>query len=158
MNNPNEFSKVKLISNPVKSIVLHHDFSDTDTKARCKLDPQFIDIREGVWQVAVSHVLILNKAATELNTVFDLKTNLSYTCQIIDHQSVTVNECLASVKTQCKQDEFVFYTPPARVFYTVNDASTDSFILTLTRSKILTRENQEHSVKVEVLLLFQRMM
>ncbi len=156
MDDPNSFSRVKLINNPVKSYVIEHTFSENDSTVRCRLDPRFIDVRQGVWQVALSDILLVNNSTNRLNTVFDLKTNLSYTCQVINHESITVNECLASVETQCKAEGFVFHVPNNIIFFTVMDASTESFNLSLTRKKIL-EEPKAFSVKAEVRLLFQRM-
>jgi len=151
----NDYTRVKLISNPVKSFVCHNLFSNNNSTVRCKLDPQFIDIRRGVWQVAVSHVILINESDRPVNTVFDLTTNLSYTCQLVNHQPITVNECIASLATKCQKNEFVFYAPKTQNFFTVNDSS-DHFILSLTRSKVFAKE--AYSIKAEIRLLFQRML
>jgi len=156
MDNPNTFSRVKISSNPVKSIVLHHIFTNEDTTVRCKLDPHFLNLREGVWQFAVAHVIILNNSDA-LETVVDLKTNLSYTCQIIDHNPVTVNECLASIEVRCKKDNFVFFAPKTQTFFTVNDSSNDYFTLCLSINKLLVDQNPRYKLTTEVRLFFQRM-
>jgi hypothetical protein len=158
MDNPNESQKVKLITNPVKTFVLHRTFSEREPSVRCQLDSEFINIKQGVWEVAVFNVILLNNLDTQLQTIFDLKTNLSYTCQVVDHKPVTVNECIASIETFFSaKREYVFYEPFDRVFFTVNNSSSDNFTLTLAPSKILSNEHPAYSVSAEIRLFFRRM-
>lgn len=156
MTHPNDFSNVKLIANPVKSFVIQETFSETETTVRCRLDSSFIDINKGVWQVAVSNVLLFNDSQQVINTVFNLTTNLTYTCQINDHQPVTTNECIASFQIRCQSGDFELYSPNTLTFFTVQEHSNEYFALSLTKSK-LWPQNSSYQVKAEIRLLFQRM-
>lgn len=158
MDNPNDFQKVKFISNPVKSCVVQHTFNENDQTVRCQLDSRFINIREGVWEVALANVILVNNEDRLHHTVFDLKTNLSYNCQIIDHRPVTVNECIGQIETVfTAKSDFVFYEPFGRVFFTVNNSSSDTFMISLAPSKILAEGHPAYSVKAEIRLFFRRM-
>lgn len=156
MTHLNDFSNVKLIGNPVKSFVIQETFSEKDTVARCRLDSSFIDITQGVWLVAVSHVLLINDWTESLNTVFDVTTNLCYTCQIENHQPVTTNESIASFETRFQPGDFEFYSPKTLTFFTVQGHSNELFSLGLTKSKLFP-QTSKYKVKAEIRLLFQRM-
>lgn len=156
MAHPNDFSNVKLIANPVKSFVIQETFSENNTVVHCRLDSSFIDITKGVWLVAVSHVLLINNSHELLNTVFDVTTNLCYTCQIMNHQPITTNECIASFQTRCQNGDFEFYSPTTLTFFTVQGHSNELFSLSLTKNK-LWPEISPYKIKAEIRLLFQRM-
>lgn len=157
MENPNSFSQIKIISNPVKSVVCTHTFTNDDNVAYCKLFKELLDLSKGVWQVAVSHIILVNDSRnSDLKTVFDLKTNLSYTYQQIKGRAVSTNECIASVEARCLVGDFVLFSPKTKIFFTVNNSPTDYFKLSLTENELLT-QNRSYKVKAEVRLLFQRM-
>lgn len=161
MANSNAFSQVKILSNPVKSVVCHEKFSNREDSSKPRIFREQLDLTCGVWQVAVSHVLLINpNPYGKINTVFDLKTNLCSSYKLINSQPVLVNECLTSFDCQCEPGSYVMHSPNPKVFFTVQNTPGDHFELILAENELIRENQREHvpfQVIVEVRLLFQRM-
>lgn len=155
MENPNSFTQVKVISNPIKSLVCHHTFTQHHTSAECRIFREVLDLSRGVWQVAVSHIVV-KSIDRDVRTIFDVKTNLAHTVREIDGRAVSINECLATFECNCPQNTTYFFSPPSKVFFTVQNNPNDSFRLSLVLNELMDK-NTIFTIKAEFRLLFQRM-
>jgi len=74
------FTNVKILSNPLKTLTLQGKHTKVDCKFMCTIPPNYIDINEGVWQIKVGNVYIEDKSTpTKYNNVmliFEIKTGL----------------------------------------------------------------------------------
>lgn len=163
LKDPNRYSQVKLIQNPLKSISCKHEFTNEETVHDCKLFPELLDLGCGVWQVAIQSVLVVNQTPRfsndEFNVVFDVKTNLSSSYKQIDGQAVAIDETLCSFQVKvAKQYDFVLYDPPNKLFFTVNNRPSDTFRIYLYVNELLKSQGQVYKFNVIIRLLFQRML
>lgn len=163
LKDPNRYSQVKLIQNPLKSVSCKHEFTNEETVHDCKLFPELLDLGCGIWQVAIQSVLVVNKTPRftndEFNVVFDLKTNLSSSYKQIDGQAVAIDETLCSFQVKvAKPYDFVLYDPSNKLFFTVNNRPSDTFRIYLYVNELLKSQGQVYKFNVIIRLLFQRML
>ena len=158
MENPNNFSQVKILNNPIKSITCRHKFNNLDTVASCKIFKELLDLDQGVWQVAVQSVIIRNLVRSKLTTVFDLKTNLTSSYKQVQGQAVSVNETLTSIECRCKEMDFVFFRPSQTFFFTLNNRPNDHFKIFFAENELFSVLKTVFNVEVEIRFLFQRML
>jgi hypothetical protein len=163
LKDPNSYSQVKLIQNPVKSVSCKHKFTNEETVHDCKLFPELLDLGCGVWQVAIQSVLVVNKtprfSTNEFNVVFDVKTNLSSSYKQIEGQAVAIDETLCSFQVKvAKEYDFVLYDPSSKLFFTVNNRPSDTFRIYLYVNELCKSEGQVYEFDVIIRLLFQRML
>lgn len=163
LKDPNRYSQVKLIQNPLKSISCKHEFTNEETVHDCKLFPELLDLGCGVWQVAIQSVLVVNQTPRfsndEFNVVFDVKTNLSSSYKQIDGQAVAIDETLCSFQVKvAKQYDFVLYDPSNKLFFTVNNRPSDTFRIYLYVNELLKSQGQVYKFNVIIRLLFQRIL
>jgi len=160
LRDPNLYSQVKVISNPLKSVTCKHQFTNSETLSECKLFPELLDLGCGVWQVAVQSVLVVNDTPQgAVKTVFDLKTNLTSSYKQIDGNAVAVNETLCSFAVNLKTKfDFVLYDPPTKLFFTLNNRPSDNFRIYFFVNELLKTQGMVYQLKVEIRLLFQRML
>ena len=156
-SNPNDFSQVKILNNPIKTITCRHKFDNSETLLHCKIFKELLDLGQGVWQVAVQSVLINNKTKTNLATVFDLKTNLSSSYKQVQGQAVSVNETLTSIECRCRALDFVLFTPRQTIFFTLNNRPNDHFKVFFAENELFKAKKTIYEVEVEIRFLFQRM-
>ena len=158
--NPNKFTQVKLLSNPLKSITCRHTFTNQETIAECKLFPELLDLGCGVWQLAVQSVIIKNLTqGKKLNSIFDLKTNLSSSYKQVENSAVAVNETLCSVPVKLDINGFNFYDPSTKIFFTLNNRPNDRFRVYFFENEMFQRPTSPPwTLEVEIRLLFQRML
>ena len=163
LKDPNRYSQVKLIQNPIKSVSCKHEFTNQETVHDCKLFPELLDLGCGIWQVAIQSVLVVNKTPRftndEFNVVFDLKTNLSSSYKQINGQAVAIDETLCSFQVKvAKPYDFVLYDPSNKLFFTVNNRPSDTFRIYLYVNELLASQGQVYKFNVIIRLLFQRML
>jgi len=163
LKDPNRYSQVKLIQNPIKSVSCKHEFTNEETVHDCKLFPELLDLGCGIWQVAIQSVLVVNKTPRftndEFNVVFDLKTNLSSSYKQINGQAVAIDETLCSFQVKvAKPYDFVLYDPSNKLFFTVNNRPSDTFRIYLYVNELLKSQGQVYKFNVIIRLLFQRML
>jgi hypothetical protein len=158
MENPNSYSQVKILNNPIKSITCRHKFDNSETVANCKIFKELLDLGQGVWQVAVQSVLIINKSKTKLSTVFDLKTNLTSSYKQVQGQAVSVNETLTSIECRCNAGDFLVFNPKQKFFFTLNNRPNDHFKIFYAENELLLPKKTIYNVEVEIRFLFQRML
>jgi hypothetical protein len=163
LKDPNRYSQVKLIQNPIKSVSCKHEFTNQETVHDCKLFPELLDLGCGIWQVAIQSVLVVNKTPRftndEFNVVFDLKTNLSSSYKQINGQAVAIDETLCSFQVKvAKPYDFVLYDPSNKLFFTVNNRPSDTFRIYLYVNELLASQGQVYKFSVIIRLLFQRML
>jgi len=163
LRDPNKYSQVKVLSNPLKTITCKHQFTHEDTRKDCKIFPELLDLSCGVWQVAVQSVLIVNKTKrftnTPLNTIFDIKTNLTSSYKQVEGSAVAVDETLCTFPVLLKkQFDFVFFDPPIKIFFTVNNRPTDTFRIYFFVNELLKTPSTIYEFDVQLRLLFQRML
>lgn len=164
LKDPNNYSQVKLIQNPIKSVSCKHEFTNEETVHDCKLFPELLDLGCGVWQVAIQSVLVVNKTPrfpndAEFNVVFDVKTNLSSSYKQIQGQAVAIDETLCSFQVKvAKEYDFVLFDPSSKIFFTVNNRPSDTFRIYLYVNELLKRPGLVYKFDVIIRLLFQRML
>lgn len=158
--NPNIFSQVKVLTNPLKSVTCKHTFTNKQTIGECKLFPELLDLACGVWQVAVQSVLVRNNVeGTTLDTVFDLKTNLTSSYKQVSGQAIAVNETLCSLGVNHAYGGYTLYDPPAKLFFTLNNRPSDTFRVFFFENECIIGEAcKAYKVEVEIRFLFQRML
>ena len=156
-SNPNDYSQVKILNNPIKTITCRHKFDNSETVLQCKIFKELLDLGQGVWQVSVQSVLISNIAKTKLATVFDLKTNLSSSYKQVQGQAVSVNETLTSIECRCRALDFVLFTPRQTIFFTLNNRPNDHFKVFFAENELFKAKKTIYEVEVEIRFLFQRM-
>jgi hypothetical protein len=155
---PNQYSQVKILNNPVKSVTCRHKFTNSETVATCKIFKELLDLGQGVWQMCVQSVLIKNNTPnTKLNTVFDLKTNLSSSYKQVQGSAVAINETLTSLEFRCNFGDFKLISPAPKIFFTLNNRPNDSFKIFFSENELLSRAGSVYKVEVEIRFLFQRM-
>ncbi len=164
LKDPNSYSQVKLIQNPLKSVSCKHQFSNEETVHECKLFPELLDLGCGVWQLAVQNVLVVNKTKRfpndeAFNVVFDVKTNLTSSYKQIQGQAVAIDETLCSFKVKvAKEYDFVLFDPPSKIYFTVTNRPSDTFRIYLFVNELLKTPGQVYKFDVIIRLLFQRML
>jgi len=164
LKDPNNYSQVKLLSNPLKSVTCKHKFNAKDTVRECKVFPELLDLGCGVWQVAVQSVLVVNRTPRFPNnepfkTIFDIKTNLTSSYKQIEGSAVAVDETLCSFPIRVQSlNDFVMYDPPTKIFFTLNNRPTDTFRIYFFVNELLKRQGLVYEFEVEIRLLFQRML
>lgn len=167
LRDPNSYSQVKLLSNPLKSLSCKHQFTNQDTIRECKVFPELMDLGCGVWQVAVQSVLIVNRTPRfpndePLKTVFDIKTNLTSSYKQVQGSAVAIDETLCSFPVALKKkDDFVMFDPPNKLFFTLNNRPTDTFKIYFFVNELLRTPGLPglvYTLDVEIRLLFQRML
>ena len=156
-SNPNDYSQVKILNNPIKTITCRHKFDNSETVLQCKIFKELLDLGQGVWQVSVQSVLISNIAKTKLATVFDLKTNLSSSYKQVQGQAVSVNETLTSIQCRCNASDFVLFNPTQVIFFTLNNRPNDHFKVIFAENELMKAKKAIYQVEVEIRFLFQRM-
>ena len=157
LKDPNKDSQAKVHS---RIITCKHRFTDRETESDCKIFPELLDLSCGVWQVAVQSVLIVNHTPNfPLNTVFDIKTNLTSSYKQVEGLAVAVDEtlCIFPVKTDFRVD-YIFFEPPTKTFFTVNNRPTDTFRIDFFVNELLKSPNMVYEFDVQIRLLFQRML
>ena len=159
MENPNAYSQVKVLSNPVKSVACRQTFTKTSTAATCKVFRDLLDLNTGVWQVAVGQVIVRNIGDFNVLSIFDLKSNLCSSYEHIHGYPICVDECISSFRVSLYPKTAFLYQPYFPVFFTVQSACASEYKLYLTENLTSMDPTVEQAYKldVEVRLLFQRM-
>lgn len=164
LRDPNSYSQVKLLSNPLKSVTCNHEFTNQETVRDCKIFPELLDLGCGIWQVAVQSVLIVNRTPRfpndrPLKTVFDIKTNLTSSYKQVEGAAVAIDETLCSFPVNLKSlNEFVMFDPPTKIFYTLNNRPSDTFRIYFFVNELLKTPGQVYKFDVQIRLLFQQML
>lgn len=89
----NDFSNVKLLSNPIKTKKFSGNLSRESCDFDCPLLYQHMDITQGVWQIKVDSVLFVKDDIMEIATVFDIKTDLLMTYDTLANVITTGPDC-----------------------------------------------------------------
>jgi hypothetical protein len=164
LRDPNRYSQVKLLNNPLKSVTCKQKFTNQDTVSDCKVFPELLDLGCGVWQVAVQSVLIVNRTPRFPNnepfkTVFDIKTNLTSSYKQVEGAAVAIDETLCSFPVVLQAlNEFVMFDPPTKIFFTLDSRPTDTFRIYFFVNELLKTPGLVYQFDVQIRLLFQRML
>jgi len=157
LKDPNLYTQVKVLTNPIKSIICRHKFSTTETLHKCKVFPELMDLGCGVWQVAVQSVLAVNATQAKVKSVFDLKTNLTSSYKQVSGQPIAVDETLCSFGLNLpKNFDFNFYEPATKIFFTLNNRPSDTFKIYFYENELTKTAGSAYQLNVEIRLLFQR--
>lgn len=159
LKDPNLYSQVKVIANPIKSVICKHKFTSSETVHQCKVFPELMDLGCGVWQVAVQSILMVNETQNPLTTAFDLKTNLTSSYKQVAGHAIAVDETLCTFKVKFgKYRECVIYDPPTKIFFTLNNRPSDCFKIYFYENELTKSPGNAYELNVEIRLLFQRLL
>lgn len=154
---PNRYQQVKVITNPVKSVVLNATFSETETSAECRIYKELLDLSEGVWNVCFDCLIISNKSKTQkVQAIFDIKTDLCTNYKQIQQTAVTTIGWLANVEVRCEPLAFERHCATKSNYFMVTSRPTDHFNVYFVRNELTNFT--KYRLKVEMRLLFQRVL
>lgn len=160
-----EYSQVKLLTNPNKTIFFQGSFTNHDQTEFVSYYDRHIGIDHGVWLVTVSDVLIKNNLNANLNVIFDISTNLVHTLVNDKDQGltrfVTKEQTLHTfgVKLMPKnapdQKDCAYSVNGQLLFFTVEGHWNTGFTCTIKPRPLMSQT--VYNIKAEVTFLFQRM-
>jgi len=169
----NDFTNVKILPNPIKTLTFKTNVTKTDSQFNSRLWPDYFRLDEGLWSMTLGDVLIKNLMTTTLTTVFDIKTELVTgfedrynTYQKINEPNLfreiypqfvsnftTVGSCDVSFKTQ---NQFKYYPKGSCAWFTVDNAKLDRYRIFIQPRECVTPQTN-FKVYMEVNFLFQRL-
>jgi|LakMenE18May10ns_1017289.scaffolds.fasta_scaffold00341_1 hypothetical protein len=155
---------VNVVSNPLKTFKVVHSLTYTASEKKTvfqfvvDLYPNYFDLTEGVWNVAISQYLVRNKNRTALNVLFNVSTNLIHhvvkdpydKLSLPTSRHVVLTTILCS-KTKGDSFDFTLLNP---LFFQVESAPRSSFLLQYSMIPNLTVNNFD--IDIELTFLFQR--
>ena len=154
----NQFQQVKLITNPVKTLICQHEFSQTEVAVDCRIHREVMDLSTGVWQFAVQSIVVKNTGQAMAACVFDIKTNLTNTYKMINGKSVAVHECIESIDVRCEPREYEYHSPSVKTFFTVYNRPGESFRTFFMPNEVAKDVNEIYQLSCEIKYIFQRML
>jgi len=169
----NEFSNVKLLSNPIKSLTFKTNVSKTEFEFHSRLWPSYFKLDEGVWCMTVGDVLVKNLLPTSLTTVFDVKTELvtgfddqKFTYQKFNQPHLyretypqfvsnfqTIYSCQVSLTDK---NDFELIPQLSHIWFTIDNAKFDGYRIFIGPRDCVVPE-VDYKAYIEITLLFQRL-
>lgn len=164
----NEFTNVKVLSNPYKVVNFKGTFTDSDTALRCEFFPEQINFSQGIWQVALKDILIINKRNEPIRGVFDVKTDLVFNYEINEtvdigrsqFQSVWTSLFSADINFKTSKSEYIFFGDFHRVFHQLDLRPASFFTISFDQRSFvpqtIVNRRAKFNFDIEVNFLFQR--
>lgn len=158
---------VNILSNPLKTLKVYHSLIKTeankDQNEFCftvHLNPNYFDLSEGVWNVAITEFILENKTAAPIANIILLNVSTSLLSQAIKNPYVKSTQhisrptplaTLFASKLKARESLFDRFTP---IYFQVEKSTAFSFDVFY--SEVPTNIHATLNLGIHVTFLFQR--
>lgn len=153
---PNDYQQVKILSNPIKALSCVANFTLEEQVNECRVFKDLLNLTEGVWTVAIDSITVLNLSPNPISATFDVRTSLVSSHREVQNVAVSTNGWLASFDIKCNTGSYKHISTPKHTFFTVTSRPVDSFRVYFKLHEFMAPQN--YSFKVEIRMLFQRLL
>jgi len=180
----NDFSNVKVILNPIKSLCCGMTLkgSQINSKNLCEFLPRYLDFSEGVWNIKINTVIIqcaFPLATDSFQAVMDIRTNLisTYVPKTVESGLQSKEEICPTLQAFAQNSNFVqcdlslftflvnfkssnkinFLENKTLNWFTVEAKPYNCFYVSFCNRTPLPEQIESAEFKIDVEFLFQRM-
>lgn len=158
---------VNIVTNPLKTLKVYHLVTKTaankeqnDFRFTVPLNPNYFDLSEGVWNVAITEFILENKSSTPITNIVLLNVSTNLLSQAIRNPYVkntqhisrpTPLATLFASKMKARESLFDRFTP---IYFQIENSCAYSFDVIY--SEVPTNIHDILNLGVHVTFLFQR--